>query len=137
MSLRHSSPITWPISASDFHETSPNSMWAFYTSYQLTLTNIFLCTSAVILLKLDPLKNLFFLFFSIKFLVDRRKSEKNVFKLVTKWILKKTYGDKYYVAASISFEEKSYTFIRKMKWYTRASNPGVWGGVGPPKIGYL
>ena len=28
---------------------------------------------------------------------------------------KKTYGHKYYVAASISFEEKSYPFIRKMK----------------------
>ena len=28
---------------------------------------------------------------------------------------KKTYGHKYYVAASIGFEEKSYPFIRKMK----------------------
>ena len=27
---------------------------------------------------------------------------------------KKTYGHKYYVAASIGFEEKSYLFIRKM-----------------------
>ena len=38
---------------------------------------------------------------------------------------KKTYGHKYYVAASISFEEKSYPFIRKMKWHTRALNLGV------------
>ena len=29
--------------------------------------------------------------------------------------LKKTYGHKYYVAASIGFEEKSYPFIRKVK----------------------
>ena len=53
------------------------------------------------------------------------------------YLIKKTYGHKYYVAASIGFEEKSYPFIRKMKWYTRASNLGVWGGVGPPKIGNL
>ena len=29
--------------------------------------------------------------------------------------VKKTYGHKYYVAASVGFEEKSYPFIRKMK----------------------
>ena len=39
--LRYSSPITRPIWLGDFHETSPNSMWAFYTSYQLTLTKNF------------------------------------------------------------------------------------------------
>ena len=44
---------------------------------------------------------------------------------------KKTYGHKYYVAASIGFEEKSYPFIRKMKWHTRALNLGVWGGFLP------
>ena len=32
-----------------------------------------------------------------------------------KILRKKTYGHKYYVAASIGFEEKSYPFIRKMK----------------------
>ena len=45
--------------------------------------------------------------------------------------IKKTYGHKYYVAASIGFEEKSYPFIRKMKWPTRALNLGVWGGFLP------
>ena len=36
--------------------------------------------------------------------------------LIQNYILtKKTYGHKYYVAASIGFEEKSYPFIRKMK----------------------
>ena len=30
-------------------------------------------------------------------------------------LIKKTYGHKYNVAASIGFEEKSYPFIRKMK----------------------
>ena len=28
---------------------------------------------------------------------------------------KKTYGHKYYVAASIGFEEKSYPYLRKIK----------------------
>ena len=45
--------------------------------------------------------------------------------------VKKTYGHKYYVATSIGFEEKSYPFIRKMKWHTRALNLGVWGGFLP------
>ena len=36
--LRYISPKTQPIWPGDFHETSPNSMWAFYTSYWLTLT---------------------------------------------------------------------------------------------------
>ena len=39
--LRHTFLKAQPISASDFHETSPKSMWAFYTSYQLTLTKKF------------------------------------------------------------------------------------------------
>ena len=50
---------------------------------------------------------------------------------VTNTLEKKTYGHKYYVAASIGFEEKSYPFIRKMKWPTRALNLGVWGGFLP------
>ena len=36
-------------------------------------------------------------------------------KAKTLILKKKTYGHKYYVAASIGFEEKSYLFIRKMK----------------------
>ena len=39
--LRYISPKTRPIWPGDFHETSPNSMWAFYTSYWLTLTKKF------------------------------------------------------------------------------------------------
>ena len=38
-----------------------------------------------------------------------------IFVLSTRFRMKKTYGHKYYVAASIGFEEKSYPFIRKMK----------------------
>ena len=36
--LRHTFLKARPISTSDFHETSPKSIWAFYTSYKLTLT---------------------------------------------------------------------------------------------------
>ena len=39
--LRHTFLKAQPISASDFQETSPKSMWAFYTSYKLTLTKKF------------------------------------------------------------------------------------------------
>ena len=37
------------------------------------------------------------------------------FKKKERYMIKKTYGHKYYVAASLGFEEKSYPFIRKMK----------------------
>ena len=36
--LRHKTFKSQPFSPSENHETSPNSMWAFYTSYQPTFT---------------------------------------------------------------------------------------------------
>ena len=39
-------------------------------------------------------------------------------------LYKKTYGHKYYVAASIGFEEKSYPYLRKIKKICRGSDLG-------------
>ena len=49
----------------------------------------------------------------ISFTFRAASCKKSIRKI--KSIRKKTYGHKYYVAASIGFEEKSYPFIRKMK----------------------